>query len=151
MTLHEQIKTDLTIAMKARDADVRDTLRSVDSMIKNEEIAKNKREDGLEDDAIVVIIKRAIKQRKDSAVQYRDGDRVELAQKEESEIKIIEKYLPAQMSEADVRCVVERVIETVGATDKSDMGKVMGLVMRDVGNQVDGTVVRVLVDEILSQ
>jgi len=150
MTLRTQITTDLKDAMKARDIDTRDVLRSLDSMIKNEEIAQKKREEGLSDEEIIVIIKRALKQRKDSANQYRDGGREELAQKEEKEIEIIEKYLPAQMTEDELREIVQGVINKVGATSKADMGKVMGVVMSEVGQTADGNVVRGIVDELLS-
>lgn len=150
MLLRKQIFEDLKIAMKSGDTDARDTLRTVDSMIKNEEIAQKKREDGLDDVSTIVVIKRAIKQRKDSAQQFRDGGREDLATKEEKEIAIIEKYLPAQMSEEDVRDVVKKIIAQTGAVSKADMGKVMGPVMQSIGDATDGTIVRKIVEELLS-
>lgn len=150
MSLREQITHDLKEAMKAGETEKRDTLRSLDSMIKNEEIAQKKREEGLDDEGVVALVKRAIKQRKDSAAQYREGDREELAQKEEMEISFVEAYLPAQMSEDDVRKVVEKVIAETGAASKADMGKVMGKVMGEVGDGSDGNTVRQIVDELLT-
>jgi len=151
MTIREQILNDIKEAMKAREVEKRDVLRSLDSMIKNEEIAMGKREEGLNDDNIIVLVKRAIKQRRDSAEQFRSGNRDELAQKEEREIDFIEKYLPVQMSEDDVRDIVEKIIDEVGATSKSDMGKVMGSAMGAVGDAADGSVVRKIVEELLSE
>lgn len=149
MLLRQQIVEDLKMAMKSGDTEARDTLRSLDSMIKNEEIAQNKREDGLDDAGTISLVKRAIKQRKDSANQYRDGGRAELAEKEEQEIAVIEKYLPEQMSESAVQDIVKKVIEETGATTKADMGMVMGKVMGEVGDGADGSVVRKIVDELL--
>lgn len=150
MLLRKQIFEDLKTAMKSGDTDARDTLRTIDSMIKNEEIAQKKREEGLDDMGTIAVIKRAIKQRKDSAQQFHQGGREDLAEKEEKEISIIEKYLPAQMSVDDVRAVVEKVIATTGASTKADMGKVMGPVMQEIGDATDGTVVRGIVEELLS-
>ncbi|MEN8251958.1 MAG: GatB/YqeY domain-containing protein [Patescibacteria group bacterium] len=150
MTIKETITKDLKEAMKAKEVEKRDTLRTLDSMIKNEEIEQGKREDGLDDASVVVLVKRAIKQRKDSATQFKAGGREELAQKEELEISFIEKYLPAQMSEDDVRAVVEKVVKETGATGKADMGKVMGGVMKEIGDSADGAVVRSVVEESLS-
>ena len=151
MTIREQISNDIKEAMKARDVERRDVLRSLDSMIKNEEIAENKREEGLGDDGVITLVKRAIKQRKDSAEQFRRGGRDELADKEEQEIHFIEKYLPAQMAENEVRAIVEKVVADVGAKDKGDMGKVMGGAMSAVGDAADGAVVRKVVEDVLSQ
>lgn len=149
MLLREQIIEDLKCAMKSGDTQARDTLRSLDSMIKNEEIAQKKRETGLDDAGVIVLVKRAIKQRKDSAKQYRDGDREELAQKEELEIAVIEKYLPAQMSEEEVHVIVKRIITEIGAVSKADMGKVMGKVMSEIGDGADGNTVRSAVESML--
>ena len=150
MLLREQIVQDLKDAMKSGDTHTRDTLRSLDSMIKNEEIAQNKREEGLEDAGTISLVKRAIKQRKDSASQYREGDRSDLAEKEEKEMCVIEKYLPEQMSEQEIAAIVETVIAESGATTKADMGKVIGAVMSKVGIDADGSVVRDVVDKALS-
>ncbi len=149
MLLREKIIEDLKIAMKAGDTTSRDTLRTIDSMIKNEEIAQKKRETGLDDMHTVILIKRAIKQRKDSALQFRAGSREDLASKEETEITIIEKYLPQQMSIDDVRVIVKKAVESLGVTSKADMGKVMGIVMQEIGDASDGNTVRQVVNEIL--
>lgn len=140
--LRTQIVEDMKTAMKAGDAPVRDTLRMLDSMIKNEEISSGAREEGLDDAGVMTLLKRAIKQRAESAKQYRDGDRPELAEKEESETAILERYLPAQMSAEDVEKVVAEVIQEVGAEGSGDIGKVMGAAMKKVGDATDGNTVR---------
>ena len=149
MLLREQIVSDLKDAMKSGDSAKRDTLRVIDSMIKNEEIAQKKRETGLDDVETIVLIKRAIKQRKDSAMQFRSGGREDLAEKEEQEIAVIEGYLPQQLSTEELRVIVTQVIEKTGAQSRADMGKVMGSVMQEVGEKTDGNAVRVLVEELL--
>ncbi|XLQ20142.1 MAG: GatB/YqeY domain-containing protein [Candidatus Moraniibacteriota bacterium] len=150
MTLKQQITEDLKSAMKAREVEKRDTLRALDSMIKNEEIEQGKREDGLDDNSVIVLVKRAIKQRKDSADQFKKGEREELAEKEELEISFIEKYLPEQMSKEDIEKIVKKVVEDAGATSKADMGKVMGIAMKAVGDNADGAIVRSAVENALS-
>ncbi len=150
MLLRKHIIEDLKAAMKSGDTMARDTLRTLDSMIKNEEIAQNKREEGLDDGATVALVKRAIKQRKDSARQYRDGGREELAQGEEAEIGVLEKYLPAQMAHEDIVKVVGEVIAQTGATSRADMGRVMGQVMQKIGDQADGGQVKEIVSGLLS-
>jgi uncharacterized protein YqeY len=150
MTLKKQINADMIVAMKAKDTQTRDTLRSLDSAIKNEEIAQGKREEGLDDVGVIAIIKRSIKQRKDSIDQFEKGGRAELAQQEKAELEILKKYLPKQMSEEEVHAIVKEVISQTGATSKADIGKVMGPIMGRVGDQSDGNTVRKIVDELLA-
>jgi uncharacterized protein YqeY len=150
MTLKKQINADMIVAMKAKDTQTRDTLRSLDSAIKNEEIAQGKREEGLDDAGVITIIKRSIKQRKDSIAQFEEGGRTELVQQEKAELEILQKYLPKQMSEEEVHAIVKEVISQTGATSKADIGKVMGPIMGRVGDQSDGNTVRKIVDELLA-
>jgi len=147
--LKKQILEDLKIAMKAGEKQKRDTLRMLDSMIKNEEISSGNREEGLDDDGIIVLVKRAIKQRSEAAKQYGDAGRPELAADELAEIAVIEAYLPAQLSDEDLRSALEVVIAEVGATDPSDMGKVMGAAMKAVGDGADGGRVRAMISTLL--
>ncbi len=149
MTTYEEIKSDLKVAMKSGETQKRDTLRSIDSMIKNEEISQGKREEGLSDDEVIKIVKRAIKQRKDSSTQFKSGGREDLAEKEDAEIVFIEKYLPEQMGDDDIKAIVKRVVEKTGATEKSDMGKIMGMAMCEIGDKADGSIVRKAVEEFL--
>lgn len=147
--LKQKIVDDLKSAMKAGDALRRDTLRMVDSMIKNTEIEKMKKEEGLTDEEVIEVLSRAVKQRKDSVAQYETGGRADLAEKENKEIKILSEYLPAQLGEEEVRQAVKAVIAEVGATNQAEMGKVMGAAMGRLKGQADGNLVKKIVGEEL--
>lgn len=146
-TINEQIKIDLKEAMKAGDTQKRDVLRMVDSMIKNVEIEKGKRETGLSDEEIIEIMMRAVKQRKDSATQFIAGGRPELAQKEQGEIDIIAAYLPEQLSEEEIVKIVKEAIAQTGAVSSSDMGKVMGQIMGKLKGKAEGGLVKEIVQK----
>ena len=135
--------------MKAGDTVKRDTLRMLDAMIKNVEIEKLKREEGLSDAETQDVIARAVKQRRDAVTQYEAGGRPELAEKENAEIKVLMEYMPEQMSEDQVRTIVKEVIAAAGATSKADIGKVMGQAMGRLKGQTDGNVVKKIVEEEL--
>lgn len=149
MSLKQKIVSDLKEAMKAGDAVKRDALRMLDSMIKNTEIEKLKKEEGLSDQEIQEVIARAIKQRRDAAAQYEAGGRPELAEKEKKEIEILLAYMPEQMGEDKVREIVKEVITQTGAASKADMGKVMGQAMGRLKGQADGNLVKKIVEEEL--
>jgi len=149
MNLKEKIISDLKDAMKAGDVMKRDTLRLLDNAIKNTEIEKKKKETGLSDEEILEVLGRAVKQRQDSIRQFNDGGRPELAEKEQAELDIIIPYLPAQLSEDEIRVVVKTVIEETGAAGMSDIGKVMGQAMGKMKGKVDGNVVKKIVGEEL--
>ena len=142
MSLKQKITEDMKAAMKSGDTVKRDTLRMLDSMIKNVEIEKLKREVGLSDAETQEMIMRAVKQRRDAATQFEAGGRPELAEKENAEIKILMEYMPAQMGEDKVREVIKEVISQTGATSKTDIGKVMGQAMGRLKGQADGNVVK---------
>jgi uncharacterized protein len=149
MLIKQKILSDLKEAMKSGDAVKRDTLRMADSMIKNTEIEKMKKEEGLSDDEIIEVLSRAVKQRKDSVAQYKAGGRLELAEKEKKEIEILMGYLPEQIGEQDIRNEVKEIIIQTGATSKTDIGKVMGAVMNKLKGKADGNLVKKIVGEEL--
>lgn len=149
--LKKQILDDLKVAMKAGDNAKRDTLRMLDSMVKNVEIEKQKREAGLSDDEVLEVIGRAVKQRKDASAQYSAGGRQDLVEKENQEIEILAAYLPAQLDEATVRDTVKAVIAQVGATGMADIGRVMGPAMGKLKGQADGNLVKKIVEEELGK
>ncbi len=122
------------------------TIRMVISAIKNKEIEKGEE---LDDSEVEDLIAKAVKQRRDSAGQYRNGDRIELAEKEEAEIVILNAYLPRQMGEEQIRGLVRSAVEEAGATSIKEMGKVMGLLMPKVKGKADGSAVNKIVKEIL--
>jgi len=149
MPLKQKILDDLKQAMKEGDTFRRDVLRMLDSMVKNVEIEKKKREAGLDDNEIVEVISRAMKQRKDSAAQYEAGGREDLAQKEKKEIEILMAYMPEQLSEEDIRKTVKEIIIQAGASEKADIGKVMGAAMGKLKGRADGNEVKRIVEEEL--
>lgn len=149
MSIKEKIQSDLKEAMKSGDTIKRDTLRMADSMIKNTEIEKMKKEKGLDNGEITEVISRAVKQRKDSVVQYEAGGRADLAEKEKKEIEILMEYLPKQLEENDIRAVIEESIIETKATSKADIGKVMSVAMARLKGQADGSLVKKIAEEKL--
>ena len=134
-SLKERLTTDMKQAMKDRDNELRDTIRLLLSAVKNAEI--DKRSD-LNDDEAMAVLRSQAKQRQDSIQQYRDGGRADLADKEASELAIIERYFPQQLSDDELATLVADGIAETGAAGPKDMGKVMGLLTKRAGNTVDG-------------
>jgi len=147
MSLKDQLIQDMKTAMKAKQADRLGTIRQLRSAIKNKEIEL--RQD-LDDDGILGVIGTAVKQRREAAQMYSDNDRPELAAKEEAEMAVLQEYLPAQLSAAEVRDIVTEVIAAMGATSMKDMGKVMPQVMAKTKGSADGKVINQLVRELLA-
>ncbi len=148
MSLKKKIKSDLKDAMKSGDSVVRGVLRLLSSDIKNEEISLKKE---LADDNVLKIIKKDIKRHKESIEQYKTGGRKDLVEQEEKELEILEKYMPEQMGEKEIRKIVSDVVEKLKATDASDFGKVMGMAMKEIGGNVDGSIVSKIVKEELGK
>lgn len=142
----EKIQTDLKEAQLARDEVKVSTLRLLLSEVKNGEISKG---GPLAGSDIVSIIQREVKKRKEAAVGFRSGQREEAALKEEQEAKVLEGYLPAQMSNEELTKIVSDTITELGATSIADMGKVMGVVMGKVAGRADGSQVSSIVKEKL--
>lgn len=149
MSLKEKILEDLKSAMKAGDTIRRDTLRMLDSMIKNSEIEKKKREEGLTDEELQEVVSKAIKQRRDSVAQYISGGRQDLVEKENKEIEILSCYIPAQLSEDEVRDEVKKIIVETKSVSVAEIGKVMGLAMSRLKGKTDGNLVKKIAEEEL--
>lgn len=135
MPITEQIRTELTESMKARDAAKTSTLRMLQSALKNEQIEKGHE---LSDEEALVVIRRAVKQRHDSIEQYDKGGRPELADKEREELKLLEVYLPKGMTDEEAEVAVQAVIDDVGASSKKDTGRVMKELMARHKGLIDG-------------
>ncbi len=144
----DKIQTDLKNAQLSRDEIKVSTLRILISEIKNAQIQKMGE---LSDQEVISIIQREAKKRKEAAAGFRSGNREEAAVKEEEELKILESYLPAQMSGEELAKIVEEAISQTGAASMADMGKVMGAVMGKVAGRADGGAVSALVKERLLQ
>lgn len=148
MTLKEQIEKDFIEAYKAKDELKTSVLRMIKSSVKNKEIANGK---DLGDTELAELIAKEIKQRRDSSEQYKAGDRAELAEKEDEEIKILANYMPEQMPEDEIAKIVDEAIAKTGANNPADMGKVMGAIMPQVKGKADGTLVSNMVKTKLSK
>jgi hypothetical protein len=148
--LHQQIKDQVKIAMLAKDAVRLGVLRGLLAAFVNDAVAKKKKPDTeLTDDEALDVIRRSVKQRKDSIEQFRKGNREDLAGAEEAELAILTTYLPAAVSRDEIRKVVEAKKAELGVTDKSGMGKLMGAVMKELGSNADGNDVKAVIEEIL--
>ncbi len=142
MALMEQIIKDLTQAMKAKDQFRLDTLRMMKSALKNQEIDLGHPPTDAE---VIKTLSTLVKQRREASEQYIKGNRQELAEKELAEIKVIETYLPAAVTEAEVEEVVISVIAELGAKNPKDIGNVMKAVMNKLaGKTVDGKLVNTI-------
>lgn len=146
--LFDQLQQDLIVAQKARDEVATSTLRMAISNLKNARIAKG--EDLTEDDVVAELSKDA-KRHKESVAAFEGAGRAELAQKEKAELVVLSKYLPAQISDAQMTTAVDMAISEVNPAGMGDMGKVMAAVMVKVGKTADGSLVSAMVKERLSK
>ena len=146
--LKEQIITDLTEAMKAREELKLSVLRMLKADIMKYEVSGADME--VTDEVVVDLVKRGIKQRKEAAEGFEKGGNKESAQKELDEIKILEIYMPEQMGEDEVKKIAQEVIDQVKPAGPQDFGKVMGAVMGKLKGQADGGLVNKVVKELLS-
>lgn len=146
MALKEQITADMIASMKARDELKTSTLRMMKAEIMKYEVSG--KDKVATDEVVLDILKRAIKQRKDSAEAFTTGGKADMAQQELGEIKIIEAYMPAQMGEEEIRKVVSETIQQMNATP-ADFGKVMGMVVGKTKGKADGSLVSKVVKELL--
>lgn len=136
--------------MKAKEELRLTVIRGLKTAFTNELVAKGRKPtDALTDDEALMVLKRAAKQRKEAAEQFRAGNRPDLAEKEDAELTIIEAYLPAQVSEAEIETVVKAKIAELGVTDKAGAGKLVGAVVKHFAGSADGTVVKKIVDSLL--
>lgn len=150
MVLYQRVSDDLKQAMKAGDVFTRDTLRLLQSAVKNVAIDKHVSATELPDAIVEEVIKKLVKQRKDSSAQYRLGNREDLAQKEEEELSLLCQYLPAALPEAELRTLVEEALQEAGITTNEKMGQAMGVVMKKLAGRASGDDARRVVEELLS-
>ncbi len=146
-SLWERLGQDIVTAMKAKDVLTLSVLRMAKAALTHTAIEKKK--DTLEDNEILEVLARQLKQRKESFESFTQAGRTELAQKEQAEMAVLERYLPAQMSSAELEGLVKQAIQDSGAKAKADMGKVMALLMPKVKGRADGKVVNQLIQSLL--
>ncbi|MDB4447951.1 GatB/YqeY domain-containing protein [Roseivirga sp.] len=148
MSLKQQIETDIKTAMLARQKAELQALRAIKSMILLAETEKGN-DGSVSAEAELKLLMKAVKQRKDSAQIYKDQGREDLLAVELAEIAVIEKYLPKQMSEVEIRTELEKIVAQVGAAGPQDMGKVMGLASKALAGKADGKTISGIVKSIL--
>lgn len=146
MDLSHRLNEDMKQAMKSQDKFKLSTIRMVRSAIKNVEIDERRT---LNDDEVLEILGREIKQRKDALHEFEKAGRGDLADGVRAEIEILTPYLPAQLSEEEIKVIVQETIQETGASSKADMGKVMGALMPKVKGRADGKLVNSVVQQCL--
>ncbi|APT48002.1 GatB/YqeY domain-containing protein [Bacillus safensis] len=149
MSLLEQLNSDMKLMMKNREKDKLVVIRMVKASLQNEAIKLKK--DSLTGDEELTVLSREIKQRKDSLHEFSKANRLDLVDKVQKEIDILDVYLPEQFSEEELQTIVKETITETGASSKADMGKVMSAIMPKVKGKADGAVINRLVSEQLSQ
>ncbi|MBL76158.1 MAG: aspartyl-tRNA amidotransferase [Chloroflexi bacterium] len=147
MTLQDQLNDDLKTAMRSQDTLTKDTIRLMRAAIKNAEIEKRNE---LSEEAVIEVLSKMAKQYRDSITTYTDNGREDLAKKEKDELEVLIRYLPAQLSESELKDLISKAIAQMGATGMQDRGKVMALVMPQVKGRADGSVINSIVGELLS-
>ena len=153
MSLREKINEQFNIALKTKNKTLISTLRLILAAIKERDIASRtlEKKEGVKDDEIVKVLKKMRKQRQDSADLYKKGQRRELLEIEEGEIKVIDSFLPKQLSDEETRQICKDVIKSVGASSVKDMGKIMGSLKKKYSDTIDFSKVNVIVKGLLSQ
>ncbi len=149
MSLKQQIDADIKQAMLAKNKEELEALRSIKSMILLAETEKGVSAD-ITSEAESKLLMKAAKQRKESAEIFQKENRAELAQKELTQLEVINRYLPKQLTEEELTVEVKKIIEQVGAKGPQDMGKVMGIATKQLAGKADGKVISELVKKILT-
>src|SRR5512136_2524470 len=148
MTLEERLDADLKDAMRSGD-DVRKlAIRSAKTAITEAKVAGTEQRT-LSDEDVLRILQKQVKQRRDSVAEFTKGGRIDLVEKEEAEIAVLEKYLPQQMGEDEIRARAQAVIAELGVTDQKGLGQVMKRLTADLRGQADGATVSRIVRELL--
>ncbi len=134
MTLKQQLTDDMKAAMKAGDKDTLGVVRLINAAIKQREVDERVE---LDDAAVLAVLEKMVKQRKDSVTQYEAANREDLAAVERAEIVVIERYLPAKLGEAEILAAIDAAIAETGASGPADMGKLMGVLKPRLAGQAD--------------
>lgn len=149
--LHSDLKEGIKTAMKARDELRLQVLRGLVTAATNELVSKSRKPDEfLSDEDMLAVIKRALKQRKDSIEQFEKGGRVDLADKEKAELAILNAFLPQMMTQVEIRPIAEQKKVELEITDKKDSGKLVGAVLKDLQGKADGGDVKAVVDSLFA-
>ena len=153
MSLREKINEQFNVALKSKDKTLVSTFRLILTAIKERDIANRtgEKKEAVKDSEIVKVLRKMKKQRQESADLYKKGGRQELLETEKSEIKIIDTFLPKQLSEEETKKICKQVIESLGASSIKDMGKIMSSLKHKYSDTIDFSKVNVIVKGLLSE
>lgn len=146
MSLKQQLKDDVKVAMREKNIVKRDSIRAINTMIKQIEVDERKE---LTNEDIIKLIQRGIKQREEAITQYKDASRDDLVEKEAEQIEVFKVYLPQQVTDEELEVGMKEIIETVGATSMKDMGKVMGQATKKFAGVADGKRINEMTKKLL--
>ena len=146
MTLKEKLQEEMKVALKNKSQPKLSVIRLVKAAITNLEIDRGHE---LDDSEVIEVLAKEAKQRKDAIIEYEKAGRNDIVESLKMELQILQEYLPAQLSEEELKAIVQEIIDSVGATSKKDMGKVMAALMPKVKGRADGKVVNQLVNSFL--
>jgi len=146
MSLKEQIKADIKAAMRAKDTLKRDTLRNIQTVIKQIEVDERR---VVSDEDMEKILMKYAKQREDGMAQFKEAGRDDLVEKEKAELALVKSYLPEPMDDAELEGTLRDIIDQVGAKGMQDMGKVMNAAKSAIGSRADGGRINLMVKNIL--
>lgn len=147
MSLQKQVMEQMKAAMKSKDKVALESLRALKSEFL---LANTSGGDEINEEGEIKIVQKLIKQRKDSAAIFNEQDRSDLAEPEIAQAKVLEQFLPTQMSEEDLKKAIAEIVSQTGASSMKDMGKVMGIASKQFGGQADGKSISTVVKELLS-
>ena len=149
MELFDKISNDIKEAMKAKDKVALDTLRNIKKVLLEAKTAPGAN-DTVRDETAIKLIQKLVKQGKESAELYSSQNRPELAAEELAQVAVMERYLPAQMSEEEVTAIIKDIIAQTGATGPKDMGKVMGVATKQLAGKAEGKMISAVVKQQLN-
>jgi len=152
MSLREKINEQFNAALKSKNKTLISTLRLILAAIKERDIANRtaEKKEAVKDPEIIKVLRKMKKQRQDSADLYKKGERQELLEVEEAEIKIIDTFLPKQLSEEETKKICKEIVESLGASSIKDMGKIMGQLKQKYSDSIDFSKVNIIVKGLLS-
>ena len=153
MSLREKINEQFNTALKNKNKALISTLRLILASIKERDIANRtiEKKEGVNEAEIIKVLRKMKKQRQDSIQLYKKGNRQELSEQEESEIKIIDTFLPKQLNEEETKKICEETVKSLGASSIKDMGKIMGILKKKYSDSIDFSKVNTIVKGLLSQ
>ena len=147
MSLKEQLKEDLKTAMRDKEVVKRDSIRTINTMIKQVEVDERRE---IDDEEVIKLIQRGIKQREEAITQYKAASRDDLVSKEQEQIDVFMLYLPAQISEEELEAGMKEIIAQTSALSMKDMGKVMGIATKKFAGVADGKRINEMVKKVLA-